>query len=216
MTMTKDNLERIQGYFDELFPHAHGELEYTKDYELLIAVILSAQATDKAVNALTRIFFLRYPTLDSIAALSVSDLEEHFKTIGLYKAKAKNIFLTAKILIDKYQSRVPSDKAELLALPGVGIKTCNVVRAELFKIPEIAVDTHVNRISKRLGFSKTDASLAEVEKALRRKLPVSSYIKTHHQMIFFGRYFCKAKNPRCRECQLVDICKEKNKNLSKI
>lgn len=211
--MIKAKQARIIAYFDELFPDAKGELEYTKDYELLIAVILSAQATDKSVNAVTRHFFVRYPSLEAMSELSISELENEFKTIGLFKNKAANIKKTMAILLNDYQGRVPQDKAQLMALPGVGIKTSNVVRAELFKIPEIAVDTHVNRVSKRLGFAKQSDSLDQVEAKLRRTLPQTRYIKTHHQMIFFGRYFCKAKNPRCRECQLVDICKEKHKNL---
>lgn len=211
--MIKAKQARIIAYFDELFPDAKGELEYTKDYELLIAVILSAQATDKSVNAVTRHFFVRYPSLEAMSELSISELENEFKTIGLFKSKAANIKKTIDILLNDYQGRVPQDKAQLMALPGVGIKTSNVVRAELFKIPEIAVDTHVNRVSKRLGFAKQSDSLDQVEAKLRRTLPQTRYIKTHHQMIFFGRYFCKAKNPRCRECQLVDICKEKHKNL---
>lgn len=211
--MIKAKQARIIAYFDELFPDAKGELEYTKDYELLIAVILSAQATDKSVNAVTRHFFVRYPSLEAMSELSISELENEFKTIGLFKSKAANIKKTMAILLNDYQGRVPQDKAQLMALPGVGIKTSNVVRAELFKIPEIAVDTHVNRVSKRLGFAKQSDSLDQVEAKLRRTLPQTRYIKTHHQMIFFGRYFCKAKNPRCRECQLVDICKEKHKNL---
>ncbi len=210
--MIKAKQARIIAYFDELFPDAKGELEYTKDYELLIAVILSAQATDKSVNAVTRHFFVRYPSLEAMSELSISELENEFKTIGLFKSKAANIKKTIAILLNDYQGRVPQDKAQLMALPGVGIKTSNVVRAELFKIPEIAVDTHVNRVSKRLGFAKQNDSLDQVEAKLRRTLPQTRYIKTHHQMIFFGRYFCKAKNPRCRECQLVDICKEKKKN----
>lgn len=211
--MIKAKQARIIAYFDELFPDAKGELEYTKDYELLIAVILSAQATDKSVNAVTRRFFVRYPSLEAMSKLSLSELENEFKTIGLFKSKAANIKKTMDILLNDYQGRVPQDKAQLMALPGVGIKTSNVVRAELFNIPEIAVDTHVNRVSKRLGFAKQSDSLDQVEAKLRRTLPQTRYIKTHHQMIFFGRYFCKAKNPRCRECQLVDICKEKHKNL---
>lgn len=211
--MIKAKQARIIAYFDELFPDAKGELEYTKDYELLIAVILSAQATDKSVNAVTRRFFVAYPSLEAMSELSTSELENEFKTIGLFKSKAANIKKTMAILLNDYQGRVPQDKAQLMALPGVGIKTSNVIRAELFKIPEIAVDTHVNRVSKRLGFAKQSDSLDQVEAKLRRTLPQTRYIKTHHQMIFFGRYFCKAKNPRCRECQLVDICKEKHKNL---
>lgn len=211
--MNKENFARITTYLDNLFPDAHGELEYTHDYELLIAVILSAQATDKSVNAVTRVFYKQYPSIEAMASLSEEELAEHFKTIGLYKAKAHNVYLTLKLLINTYGGKVPSDKDSLLSLPGVGVKTANVVRAELFKIPEIAVDTHVNRIAKRLGFATQKDDLTVVEAKLRKAFPKERYIKTHHQMIFFGRYFCKSKNPRCRECALVDICREKNKNL---
>ncbi len=211
--MNKQKQQVIIDYFDRLYPDAHGELVYQKDYELLIAVILSAQATDKSVNAVTVQLFKEYPTLEQLHQLSLEQLEQAFKTIGLYKSKAKNIHQTIAILLDQYGGHVPEDKQALLSLPGVGIKTSNVVRAELFSIPEIAVDTHVFRIAKRLGFAKGDDSLDVVESKLRKTLPRERYIKTHHQMIFFGRYFCKARNPRCRECQLVAICQEKNKNL---
>lgn len=211
--MNKAKLIQITTYFDELFPDVKGELLYNHDYELLIAVILSAQATDKSVNAVTRTFFVKYPTIESINHLPLHELEEEFKTIGLYKAKAGNIKKTIGILLDQYEGKVPSDKEALLSLPGVGIKTANVIRAELFKIPEIAVDTHVHRIAKRLGFAKPNDSLSVVEEKLKRTLAKERYIKTHHQMIHFGRYFCKAKRPNCGQCKLVSICLEKNKNL---
>lgn len=211
--MIKANQTRILEYFDQLFPDAKGELEYNHDYELLIAVILSAQATDKSVNSVTRTFFATYPTIELINQLPLIQLENHFRTIGLFRTKAANIKKTVAILVEKFDGHVPEDKDILVSLPGVGIKTANVVRAELFKIPEIAVDTHVNRVSKRLGFARPLDTIEVVEAKLRKSLAVERYIKTHHQMIFFGRYFCRAKNPRCRECLLVDICKEKHKNL---
>lgn len=211
--MNKDKLLQITTYFDELFPDVKGELLYNHDYELLIAVILSAQATDKSVNAVTRTFFVKYPSIESINRLSLSELEDAFKSIGLYQAKSANIKKTISILLNQYDGKVPSDKEILLSLPGVGIKTANVIRAELFKIPEIAVDTHVHRIAKRLGFAKPNDSLAVVEEKLKRSLAKERYIKTHHQMIHFGRYFCKAKKPNCGQCKLVSICLEKNKNL---
>ncbi len=211
--MNNEKLTRILHYFDELFPNVEGELLYKHDYELLIAVVLSAQATDKQVNIVTRKLFADYTTLPELLNLSISDYEQYFKSLGLFRNKAKHVYELVRLLVQNYNSKVPREKEALLTLPGVGVKTANVVRAELFKIPEIAVDTHVARVSKRLAFAKAVDNVTIIEQKLRRKLPRERYIKTHHQMIHFGRYFCKAQRPNCRECKLVDICVEKNKNL---
>lgn len=211
--MTKTNKTRILQTFDEMFPGVKGELTYTKDYELLIAVVLSAQSTDKAVNKVTTKLFSDYPTFADVKTINEQTFAAYFKTLGLYRNKAKHVYGLVQILDEKYNGVVPQSKNALLKLPGVGVKTANVVRAELFAIPEIAVDTHVARISKRLGFADFSDDVTVIEQKLRCKLRKAEYIKTHHQMIHFGRYFCKAQSPKCHACPLVDICLEPHKNL---
>lgn len=211
--MTKEKRDFILEYFNDLYPDVKGELLYTTDYELLIAVVLSAQATDKQVNIVTANLFNDHKSLASLLFLTVSDFEHYFRSLGLFRNKAKHVYELIRLLAENYKGKVPSAKEELLKLPGVGIKTANVVRAELFNIPEIAVDTHVSRVSKRLGFASFTDNVTIIEQKLRKALPAEYYIKAHHQMIHFGRYFCKAQNPNCKECRLVKICREKNKNL---
>ncbi len=203
----KNNKERILSFFDKLFPDAGCELVYHQDYELLIAVMLSAQTTDKRVNMVTEVLFSRYPTLETLSLAKLNDIEDIIKTIGMYRQKAKHVLEIANELLVRFNGRVPSLKEELISLPGVGNKTANVVRAELFKIPEIAVDTHVHRVSKRLYLASENDDVLEVERKLQKILPRERYIKTHHQMIHFGRYFCKAMSPNCSICELQDICR---------
>ena len=207
--------ERIFNYLESLFPEAHCELEYTKDYELLIAIILSAQCTDKRVNMVTREMFKKYTSLELINNASLKDIENEIKSLGLFKNKAKSIKETVRIIIEEYNGVIPRDKNLLIKLPGVGNKTANVFRAEWFKEPEIAVDTHVARVSKRLGFALPKDDVSAVERKLRKQLKKEQYIKAHHLLIHFGRYFCKAVNPNCEECQLKDICKLYNSKLTR-
>lgn len=209
---TKDN-EKVFAFLDELFPDVGTELLYTTDFEFLFAVMMSAQTTDKRVNIVTRDLFKKYKTLEDYANAPLEDIEETIKSIGLYKNKAKNVKLTAQKLLKDFNGKVPSDKDALMSLPGVGVKTANVVRVELFKIPEVPVDTHVNRIAKRLGYANPEDNITVVEQKLRKAIKRDRYIKAHHQFIHFGRYFCKAQSPRCRDCKLVGICKEPHKNL---
>lgn len=199
-------VEEIFSFLDNKFFDAHCELKYTKDYELLFAVILSAQATDKSVNKVTEVLFNKYPTLESFIDASLEDIEKIIHSIGLSYSKAKNIKACSLILLEKYNGKVPSSRNELMSLPGVGRKTCNVVRIEYFKIPEIPVDTHVERVSKRLKLAKEKDSTLEVEMKLKRKLPRSRLIKAHHQLIFFGRYMCKSQKPDCKNCPLTHLC----------
>lgn len=201
----------ILAFFDELYPNAGCELNYQKDYELVLAVMLSAQTTDKSVNHVTALLFSRFPDLETLANAPISAIENDIHSIGLYKHKAANVKGIAQRLLEDFSGIVPSEKEALLSLPGVGTKTANVIRAELFKIPEIAVDTHVERVSKRLGFALKKDNVSVIEAKLRKAVPVSRYIKTHHQMIHFGRYFCKAIKPRCQECKLRDYCNEKGR-----
>ena len=205
MTM-KTNISSILNYLDELFPHASCELFYTKDYELVIAVMLSAQTTDKSVNNVTRVLFNKYQSLDELEKAPLEDIEETIKQIGLYKNKAKNLKGIVHELITRFNYQVPSNKEELMTLPGVGNKTAGVIRAEIFKIPDLPVDTHILRISKRLKLAKKEDEPIDVEKKLKKLIPEERWIKSHHQLIHFGRYFCTARSPRCNECKIRDMC----------
>jgi endonuclease-3 len=211
--METNQKNRILAFLDKTYPLAGCELWYRKDYHLLIAVVLSAQTTDMSVNQVTPVLFKKFPRLEDLANADIQDIETVIQSIGLFHTKAKHIQAIAQILIEKHGGKVPSDKQALMQLPGVGIKTANVVRAEWFHIPEIAVDTHVHRISRRLGFIKTNDDVTITEKKLRLAIPMERYIKLHHQFIHFGRYHCKAKKPNCLHCPLRDLCKEPNKNL---
>jgi len=204
--MTQNNFDEIYNYIDSLFPNAKCELFYSKDYELVIAVMLSAQTTDKAVNTITHILFEKYPTLETINAANLKDIEKIVMPLGLYKIKASNIKNIAKILIEEFDSILPSDKLLLQKLPGIGNKSAGVIRAEIFKIPDLPVDTHILRITKRLGISKEDDQPIDVEQKLKKLLPENKWIQSHHKLIFFGRYFCTAKNPNCVNCKLKKYC----------
>lgn len=192
----------IKDYLDELFPNAHCELVYQNHFQLLIAIVLSAQTTDNKVNSVTPFLFAKYPTPLSLASANLSDVVDILKPLGLANNKAKNIISTANILKDK---EIPSTREELIKLPGVGRKTANVFLAEGLKINAFAVDTHVSRVANRLGVTKSEDPLI-IEKDLTALFDESDWIKLHHQMIFFGRYFCKAKNPNCKECKLKEHC----------
>ena len=211
--MIKTKQDRILNTFDEMFPDARCVLNHSNNLELLVAVMLSAQTTDESVNKLTSHLFQKYKTVDDYANASLSELESDLHSIGLYRNKAKNIKAMAVALQARFNDVVPASHDALISLPGVGRKTANVVMAEGFGYPAIAVDTHVERISKRLGFAKPEDTVLTVEKKLMKTIPKNRWIKTHHQMIFFGRYHCKAMSPHCKECPLVDLCKEKNKKL---
>jgi endonuclease-3 len=204
--MMKTNLTPLLNYLDELFPSARCELFYSKDYELVIAVMLSAQTTDKSVNAVTKVLFDKYQSLDELNAAPIEDIEEIIKQIGLYKNKAKNLKGIVKDLIERFNYQVPSDKDLLQTLPGVGNKTAGVIRAEIFNIPDLPVDTHILRISKRLNLAKKDDEPIDVEKKLKKLIPEERWIKSHHQLIHFGRYFCTARSPQCENCKIKDMC----------
>ena len=202
----KTDINRLLDYLDELFPAAKCELFYSKDYELVIAVMLSAQTTDKSVNAVTPILFKKYPSLDALNEAPIEDIEETIKQIGLYKNKAKNLKGIVKDLIERFNYKVPSDKEELMTLPGVGNKTAGVIRAEIFQIPDLPVDTHILRIAKRLNLAKKDDEPIDVERKLKKIIPEERWIKSHHQLIHFGRYFCTARSPQCQNCKISDMC----------
>lgn len=198
----------IFSYLDELYPDAHCELNYSKDYELLIAVMLSAQTTDKAVNKVTALLFNKYKTVNELALAKLENIEKIISSIGMYKVKAKNVIGVAQGLVSKHNGIVPHDKEQLISLPGVGNKTANCVLAELFNEPYIAVDTHMQRFAKRLGIAKVSDSVEETEKKYLKFIPQDRLIKTNHQIIWFGRYKCKAISPNCENCKLQEFCKK--------
>ena len=207
--MISKKAEQVLLYLNEILPNVGCELNYHKDYELLIAVVLSAQTTDKSVNQVTPKLFSKYQSLEELANADIKDVEEIIKSIGLYKAKAKNIVNLAKELVSKYDSKVPSDKDVLVTLPGVGNKTAGVTRLELFKADELPVDTHVARIAKRLKFASKNDEPFDIEKKLKKAFPQEYWGKLHHQFIHFGRYYCTAKNPKCENCKIREFCIEK-------
>ena len=205
--MTKIKL--IEDYLNVLYPEPKCELHYTKDYELLIAVMLSAQATDKSVNLVTKVLFDKYKTLEELKDAELADIIDIIRPIGTYNRKAVYLLEIANTLYDKYEGKVPKDRKALEAMPGIGRKVANVVLSEWFKEPCIAVDTHVDRVSKRLGLAKNNDSVLEVEKKLQKKYKKENWSKRHLQMVLFGRYYCKSQKPLCNECKLSEICNKK-------
>lgn len=199
-------MKDILKYLDELYPKAYCELNYSKDYELLIAIVLSAQTTDKRVNKVTPILFSKYNSLEKLANAPLEDIEIIIKEIGTFKKKSIFVKEIAYRLLKDHNGVVPNDRKYLETLPGVGNKTINVFLAEYYKVPAIAVDTHVERVSKRLKLCKQKATVLEIERTLMKKIPKDRWIKTHHQLIFFGRYHCKAIKPNCANCKLQNIC----------
>lgn len=197
----------------QMFPEAHGELVAATPFQLIISVILSAQATDVSVNKATPVLFESYPDAVHLAAAPIEDIIAKIKTIGLYRNKAKNIKACSQMILTNFGGEVPKTREELVKLPGVGRKTANVVLGDAFDIPAIAVDTHVERVSKRLRICKQRASVLEVEETLMKKIPENLWIKSHHTMIFFGRYHCTARSPKCHSCTLLDLCQEGKKRL---
>lgn len=207
--MMKKNILLINNYLDELIPNPICELNYQKDYELVIAVMLSAQTTDKGVNKVTSILFKKYNSLEKLASSNIEDIKEIIKPIGNYNKKANNIIEISKILINKYNKQVPKTYEELEILPGIGRKSANVIRSEIYKIPSFAVDTHVIRVTNRLGLVKTKDPVI-IEKELEKIFKKSDWIRKHQQLVLFGRYYCKAKNPDCQNCKLLNICLKKD------
>lgn len=207
--MMKKNILLINNYLDELIPNPICELNYQKDYELVIAVMLSAQTTDKGVNKVTSILFEKYNSLEKLAGSNIEDVKEIIKPIGNYNKKVNNIIEISKILISKYKKQVPKTYEELEILPGIGRKSANVIRSEIYKIPSFAVDTHVIRVTNRLGLVKTKDPVI-IEKELEKIFKKSDWIKKHQQLVLFGRYYCKAKNPDCKNCKLINICLKKD------
>lgn len=211
--LNKIQIRRCLDTFAEMFPNAHCELNHQNPFELAVAVALSAQCTDALVNKVTKGLFEKYKTPEDYLAVPLEELEQDIRSIGLYRNKAKNIQKMSRMLLEDFGGIVPDTQDQLVKLPGVGRKTANVVASVAFGVPAIAVDTHVERVSKRLAFCRWKDNVTEVENTLMRKIPKEEWSDTHHRMIFFGRYHCKAQAPRCPECPLLDICREGKKRM---
>jgi endonuclease-3 len=211
--LTIKQIRQCLDVMGEMFPEAHCELNHSNPFELVIAVALSAQCTDALVNKVTKDLFQKYKTPEDYLRVSLEELQQDIRSIGLYRNKAKNIQKLCQMLLDEYGGEVPRDRDELTKLPGVGRKTANVVVSVAFGVPAIAVDTHVERVSKRLGFCRWKDSVLEVEKTLMKKVPMDEWSVTHHRMIFFGRYHCKAQRPECEKCPLLELCREGKKRM---
>lgn len=197
----------------QMYPDADTELEFKTNYQLLVAVILSAQCTDKRVNVVTSELFKEYGTPEKMITLSEEELQKKIFSCGFYKNKAKNILATSKILVEKFNGEVPSDLETLRTLPGVGRKTANVVAAVAFNIPAIAVDTHVFRVANRIGLANAKDEL-HTELQLQKAIPENMWLKAHHLIIWHGRRCCESRKPKCEKCLLIDDCKY-FKHLSK-
>ena len=202
--------KRIYEYLTKLFPEAKTELEFENAYELLVAVVLSAQCTDVRVNKVTKVLFEKYPTANDMMGANINEIEKIIYSTGFYKNKARNIKLLSEKIIKEYNGNVPSTVEELVKLPGVGKKTANVVYSNYFGGDAIAVDTHVLRVSNRLGLSKSN-NPDQVEKDLMKRFDKNIWADLHSKMVLFGRYYCKARNPSCDKCELKDICIYYNK-----
>lgn len=211
--MNERKIRRILDTMGEMFPEAHCELNHSTPFELLVAVMLSAQATDESVNRLTRHLFEKYKSPQDYLEVPLSELEQDLRTIGLFRNKAKNLQSMCRILIDEWEGQVPEAHEALVTLPGVGRKTANVVVSNAFGVPAFAVDTHVERVSKRLGLAKPEDSVLEVERKLNRIVPREEWTLSHHRFIFFGRYHCKAQSPQCGSCPLLDLCPEGKRRM---
>ncbi|MCG1009113.1 endonuclease III [Salinicoccus sp. ID82-1] len=214
MISRKKTIEMIDK-IDTMFPDAECELVHDNPFELTIAVLLSAQCTDNLVNRVTKDLFKKYRTPEDYLSVSQSELENDIRSIGLFRNKAKNIQKLCGDVIDRFDGTIPGNHDDLVSLAGVGRKTANVVLAVAFGVPRIAVDTHVERVTKRLGITRYKDSVLEVEKTLMLKVPEERWSKTHHQLIFFGRYHCTARSPKCETCPLLEDCREGQKRMKR-
>ena len=204
-------VELIENYLDNLIPNPKFELEFSKDYELLISIMLSAQTTDKRVNKVTRVLFKKYDSLEKLKNADLKDLKDIVRELGSYNKKAVYVKEIARIIVDDYYGVMPRKRKDLEKMPGVGRKTVNVFLGMIYNEPTIAVDTHVERVSKRLKLAKEKANVLEVEHSLQKKIPKDKWVRAHHQLVLFGRYYCKAVKPSCGNCKLTNICKYKEK-----
>jgi endonuclease III len=208
----KERIAKILELLEKEYKDTTTALNYKSPFQLLIATMLAAQSTDVRVNIVTKDFFSRYPDAKQISKLSIAQLEEWIKTVGLYKSKAKNIAATCKILAENYGEDIPSTREELVELPGVGRKTANVVLSIAKNVPAIAVDTHVFRLSNRIGLAKAN-NVLKTEKDLMKNIPEEKWSAAHHWLIWHGRKICKARKPLCRQCVILEYCSYKQKNI---
>lgn len=213
--LTKVQWNNCLDEMERMFPDAHCELVHSNPFELLIATLLSAQCTDALVNKVTPGLFEKYKSPEDYLDVTIEELQNDIRSIGLFRNKAKNIQALSQILISQFNGEVPPNRDLLTTLPGVGRKTANVVVSVAFDIPALAVDTHVERVTKRLGLCRWKDSVLQVEETIMKKTPKELWSKTHHQLIFFGRYHCKAQNPQCPVCPLLAVCREGKKRMSK-
>ena len=202
----------LEDYLDEMIPNPKCELDYFNDYSLLIAIMLSAQTTDKRVNIVTKELFSKYKNIYELKEADINDLENIIKSLGNYHIKSKNIKGIATIICDKYNGVVPTKRNELESLPGIGRKTVNVYFSEYLGVPALAVDTHIERVTKRLNLVRDNSDVLIIENTLKRNIDRNNWGKRHLQLVLFGRYFCKAKNPECSNCKLKEMCKYYKKN----
>lgn len=214
--LTKKQWEVCLEEFGRMFPDAHCELVHENAFELLVATLLSAQCTDVLVNRVTADLFKKYKKPEDYLEVDIEELQNDIRSIGLYRNKAKNIQALSALLLEEFNGEVPADRDMLTTFPGVGRKTANVVVSNAFGIPAMAVDTHVERVAKRLGMNRWKDSPLMVEEKIMRWTPMEKWTDTHHQIIFFGRYHCKAQNPACGECPLLPLCREGKKRMKGI
>ncbi len=200
----------LYNYLDELIPDPKCTLEYNHDYELLIATVLSAQCTDERVNKVTKVLFPKFNIYD-LAKLQSSDIIDIIRPCGNMNKKSEYIIKIAKSLVENYNGKVPNNREYLESLPGVGRKTTNVVLGNIYNVPTFAVDTHVERVSKRLGFALESDNVLTIEKKLMNKFPKEKWIRLHHQFLLFGRHICKSQHPLCDNCKLKKYCHKYNK-----
>ncbi|KAA2276242.1 endonuclease III [Staphylococcus haemolyticus] len=212
MISKKKALEMIDVIAD-MFPNAECELKHDNAFELTIAVLLSAQCTDNLVNKVTRTLFQKYKTPQDYLNVDIEELQNDIRSIGLYRNKAKNIQKLCQSLLEQFNGQIPSTHKELESLAGVGRKTANVVMSVAFDEPSLAVDTHVERVSKRLGINRWKDNVTQVEDRLCSIIPKERWSRSHHQLIFFGRYHCLARKPKCDICPLLDDCREGQKRM---
>ncbi|UCF63077.1 MAG: endonuclease III [bacterium] len=205
MNLTQKDIKGILNILRKEYSDSTTALTFETPFQLLISTILSAQSTDKQVNKITQSLYRKYPDARSFITLSQVDLESKIKSIGLYRSKARNILATCKILVERYQGKVPPDRVELVKLPGVGRKTANVVLSVGFNHDAIAVDTHVFRVSNRIGLARA-ATVEKTEEQLMKNIPQNDWSASHHWLIWHGRLICKAQNPRCSECPIKNFC----------
>jgi endonuclease III len=203
----KERYQLFVEYFSKHQPTAETELDYSNPYELLVAVILSAQCTDKRVNIVTKDLFKRFPEADSLAEADVAEVFEYIKSISYPNNKSKHLVGMAKMLVKDFKNIVPSDVDDLQKMPGVGRKTANVIASVIYNVPVMAVDTHVFRVSARIGLTTNAKTPLEAEKQLVKHIPREVINLSHHWLILHGRYVCQARKPKCEECQIVHFCK---------